>query len=312
VNAGRSDRSRPGGAPATRRAAWAWGEARLCRAGLPKADARFEAEVLLRSAAGIGREELLVRPDAMLGTAVAERYARWIDRRAAGRPTAYLVGRREFFGIEFRVDDRVLIPRPETERLVEVVCGALESRIAPLVADIGTGSGAIAVALAHTLPRLRAVATDVSTEALAVARQNAARVGVAERISWAEGAGVEPLRRVVREGALDALVSNPPYIPTADVADLPLEIRAHEPAVALDGGPDGLRVHREVIAASCFLRPGGMLALEVSALGGQAQAVAALITADGHYGAPSVIRDYSGAERVVLAQRSCDDADHRY
>lgn len=316
MNAGGPARPRPaapgGDLPPTRQAAWAWGEARLRRAGLTDADARFEAEVLLRSAAGIGREELLVRPDAALGAAHAERYAQWIDRRARGRPTAYLVGRREFFGIEFVVDDRVLIPRPETERLVEVVCGALRGRAAPLVADIGTGSGAIAVALARSLPGLRAVATDVSAGALDVARQNAAGAGVAERISWAEGEGVEPLSRMVPDGALDALVSNPPYIPTAEIAGLPVEVRAYEPAVALDGGPDGLRVHREVIAASRFLRPGGLLALEVSALGGQARAVAAVITADGHYGAVSVIRDYGGAERVVVARRSGEDADHRH
>ena len=314
--AGRSDRPRHAdpvpSAPPTRQAAWAWGEARLRQAGLADADARLEAEVLLRCAATISREELLVRPDAPLDAGDAERYARWIGRRAEGRPTAYLVGRREFFGIEFFVDERVLIPRPETERLVEVVGEALRGRTAPLVADIGTGSGAIAVALAHTLPDLRAVATDISVAALAVARRNAARAGVLERIAWAEGAGVEALAGVVGEGALDALVSNPPYIPSAAVADLPVEVRAHEPAVALDGGPDGLRLHREVIAGARYLRPGGVLALEVSALGGQAREVAALIAAAGYYRAPSVVRDYGETERVVVARRRGGDADHRY
>jgi len=316
VNVSRPDRPRPARPadppPPTRQAAWAWGEAQLRRAGLPDAEVRFEAEVLLRHAAAISREELLVRPGKVLGARAAARYARWIARRAEGHPTAYLVGRREFFGIEFAVDERVLIPRPETERLVEVVCEALRGRPAPLVADIGTGSGAIAVALARTLPGLRAVATDVSAAALAVARQNASRAGVSERITWAEGAGAAPLARLVREGALDALVSNPPYIPTAEVADLPAEVRAHEPAVALDGGPDGLRVHREVIAAARYLRPDGVLALEVAGQGGQARAVAALIGAAGYYGAPSIICDYAGTERVVLAARSGDGADHRY
>jgi len=295
----------------TRQAAWAWGEAQLRRAGLPDADVRLEAEVLLRGAAAISREELLVRPQVTLGASEAERYARWIARRTEGYPTAYLVGRREFFGIEFAVDERVLIPRPETERLVEVVGEALRGRPAPFIADIGTGSGAIAIALARTLPGLRAVATDISAPALAVARENAARAGVADRIVRAEGAGCEPLARVVRAGALDALVSNPPYIPTTEVAELPVEVRAHEPAIALDGGPDGLRVHRGVIAGARYLRPGGVLALEVSALGGQAREVAALIGATGDYGAPSIICDYAGTERVVLAARSGGGADHR-
>jgi release factor glutamine methyltransferase len=222
------------------------------------------------------------------------------------------VGRREFFGIEFAVDPRVLIPRPETERLVEAVSDALGGRPAPLVADIGTGSGAIAVALARSVPGLRVVATDISALALVVARGNAARSGVADRITWREGAGIAALAGVVQDGALDALVSNPPYIPSAEVAALPVEVRAHEPRVALDGGPDGLRVHRDVIAGARYVRPGGVLALEVSALGGQARAVAALIAAVGCYGAPSIICDYGGAERVVLAVRSGDGADYRY
>jgi len=315
VSVGRPDRPLRAGpadtALPTRQDAWAWGEEQLRRAGLPDAEVRLEAEVLLRGAAAISREELLIRPDAPLGAGAAEQYARWIARRAEGCPTAYLVGRREFFGIEFAVDDRVLIPRPETERLVEAVCETLRGQPAPLIADIGTGSGAIAIALARSLPGLRAVATDISAGALAVARRNARRAGVDARVTWREGAGTAALAGVVPDRALDALVSNPPYIPSAGVADLPIEVRAYEPADALDGGPDGLRVHREVIAGARYLRPGGVLALEVSALGGQAREVAALIAAAGHYGTASIICDYAGMERVVLAVRSGDGADHR-
>lgn len=316
MSVSRRDRLAPegpaGAARPTRQAAWAWGEAALRRAGLPDAEVRLEAEVLLRGAAAITREELLIRPHVVLGVDEAEQYARWIARRADGCPTAYLVGRREFFGIEFAVDARVLIPRPETERLVEALCEALGGRPTPLVADIGTGSGAIVVALARVVPGLRAVATDISAAALAVARENAARAGVAERILWREGAGAAALEGAVPDGALDALVSNPPYIPSAEVAELPVEVRAHEPVIALDGGADGLRVHREVIAGARYLRPGGVLALEVSALGGQARAVTALVAAAGHYGTPSILCDYGGAERVVLAVRSGDGADHRH
>jgi release factor glutamine methyltransferase len=315
VNATRGDPRAPDPAAATpvhRRAALASAEARLRAAGLAADAARLEAEVLLRHAAGLSREELFVRPEAPIDDAAARAYAVLVAQRAAGHPTAYLVGHREFFGIDFSVDPRVLIPRPETERLVEVVCEALRSRPAPIAADIGTGSGAIAVALARQLPVLRVIATDTSAGALEVARQNAARAGVAERIAWAKGPGTGPLEGRVSRGRLDAVVSNPPYIPTIEIAALSVEIRAHEPAAALDGGPDGLVVHRQVVnGAACFLRPGGLLALEVAAPGTQARAVCALIRATGRYEAPSIVADYAGAERVVLAVRGRDDADSR-
>jgi len=298
--------------PVTRQAALASAAARLRAAGLAPDAARLEAEVLLRHAAGLSREELFLRPEDPIDEAAARAYAALVAQRAAGHPTAYLVGHREFFGIEFSVDPRVLIPRPETERLVEVVCEALRNRPAPAAADVGTGSGAIAVTLARQLPALRVIATDTSAGALQVAQQNAARAGVAGRISWAEGSGTAPLEGRVPPGGLDAVASNPPYIPTAEIAALPLEIRAHEPAAALDGGPDGLAVHREIVAgAARFLRAGGVLALEVAAPGAQAGAVCALIRATGRYEAPSIVADYAGAERVVLAVRGRDDADPR-
>jgi len=300
------------GVPATRQAAWRWGEGRLRAAGLAPDEARLEAEVLLRHAAALTREELFVRPGAAVLAPAASAYAALIDRRAAGRPTAYLVGHREFFGIDLRVDERVLIPRPETERLVEVVRDALRGLVAPRIADIGTGSGAVAIALARALPEARVVATDVSAAVLELAGENAGRAGVSDRIEWAVGPGVGALSGRVADGGLDAMVSNPPYIPTAEVAGLPVEVRAHEPAVALDGGPDGLRVHREIIGgAARYLGLRGVIALEVAAVGEQARAVAALIAARGEYGAPRIVRDYAGAERVVLAARAGADADHR-
>ena len=298
------------GAPRTRQAAWAWAEARLRAAGIASAEARLEAEVLLRHAARLSREELFARPEGVLRSQCARAYAALIGRRAAGYPTAYLVGHREFFGIDLLVDERVLIPRPETERLVEVARDALRGRTAPLAVDIGTGSGAIAIALAQVLPTLRVIATDVSAGALEVARRNAARAGVGGRIVWAAGAGTAPLQGLVPPGGVDAIVSNPPYIPTAQVAGLPVEIRAHEPVTALDGGPDGLVVHRQIVAGGLrYLRAGGILALEVAAVDDQARAVAALIVDAGGYVAPAIVRDYAGADRVVLAERGREDAD---
>jgi release factor glutamine methyltransferase len=302
----------PGQERRTRRAAWQWGEAQLRARGLPPEEARLEAEVLLRHAAALSREELLVRPLTPLAPPAEAAYAELIGYRMSGHPTAYLVGHREFFGLDLRVDERVLIPRPETERLVEVVRDALQDHPAPLIVDIGTGSGAVAIALARALPRARLLATDTSAGALEVARANAARCGVAERIAWGDGAGLAPLAGRGLEETVDGLASNPPYVPTAELARLPEEVREHEPQEALDGGPDGLAVHRVLVAGAWhYLRPGGVLAVEVAAPGGQARAVASLIAAGGAYTSPTIVRDFAGAERVVIAAKKGDDAGHR-
>jgi release factor glutamine methyltransferase len=284
-----------------------WGEERLRSAGLQPEDASLEAEVLLRHAVGLSREEILTRPGTPLDPFEDARYTELIDRRAAGCPTAYLVGHREFFGVDICVDRRVMIPRPETERLVDLVAELLRGHPAPCIVEIGTGSGAVAIALARSLPRARVLATDCSAGALALARTNAARAGVGSRIAWGEGPGLEPLAGRGLAGAVDALVANPPYIPTAEIADLPREVREHEPRVALDGGPDGLAVHRQIIAgASRYVAPGGVLALEVASLWNQAEAVAALIAASDLGAEPRIVRDYGGAERVVVAVREND------
>ena len=296
----------------SRREAWRWGAGRLEAAGVEPHDAQLEAEVLLRHAAGLTREELLVRPLTPLAREAASAYEALIARRAAGIPGAYLVGHREFFGIDLLVDPRVMIPRPETERLVELLVEALRHRPAPLVVDVGTGSGAIAIAVARSLPRARVLATDISKGALEVAQVNAARGGVADRITWAEGPGLEPLSRAELEGRVDAVASNPPYIPTEEIGNLPREVREGEPAIALDGGPDGLSVHRPIIRwAGRYLVPGGMLALEVAAVWRQAETVARLVEATGVFTPARIARDDAGAERVVMANRVGLDGNHR-
>jgi release factor glutamine methyltransferase len=301
-----------GGERWSRREAWTWGAACLRAAGIDTAAAPLEAEVLLRHAAGVSREELLARPEGALQARAPSAYRRLIARRAGGAPASYLVGHREFLGVDLMVDRHVLIPRPETEHLVEVVVRALRGQPAPIVVDVGTGSGAIAIAAARALPRATVLATDVSGSALRLARRNAVRCGVAHRISWAQGPGLRPLDRLAGHGRVDAVVSNPPYIPTSEIANLPREIREHEPTVALDGGPDGLAVHREIIAGAAFhVVRGGILALEVAGSGNQAAAVAGLIGATGHFGVPRVIRDYAGLERVVVATRGAD-GHHRH
>lgn len=294
----------------SREEARAWGLARLRDAGLEPREAWVEADLLLRAAAGLTREETLLRPSAPLSDEAAEAFASVIARRTSGWPSAYLTGRCEFCGLLLDVDPRVLIPRPETERLVEVVAAALAGRPAPLIVDVGTGSGAIALALTHLVPGARAVATDLSDDALAVARGNAERLGLAGRITWRRGDALDALRGVVPSAGVDAICSNPPYVATADLATLAREIREHEPRPALDGGPDGLALHRRVVAgAAGYLRPGGLLALETSALGHQARAVAALIAAEGTFGPAEIVRDYAGLDRVVAATRLASEGD---
>ena len=289
---------------ATREAARAWGLARLRDAGLEAREAWVEADLLLRHAAGLSREETLLRPQAPIGDEAGAAYAALIGRRAAGCPSAYLVGRREFCGLALDVDSRVLIPRPETERLVEVVAAALGPRRAPLIVDVGTGSGAIALALLHLLPGARAVATDVSNAALEVARANGVRLGFAGRVTWRCGDGLEALAGVVPAAGADAVCANPPYVPSADVETLAREVRGHEPRAALDGGPDGLAVHRRIVeGAGAYLKPGGVLALETCAEGHQARAVAALIAAAGGFAPAEIVQDYAGLDRVVVAAR---------
>ena len=241
------------------REAWACARDRLADAGI--ADASLEAEVLLRTALGVDRTGFLASlrqavPDGRLR--VAEEL---LGRRLAGEPLAYVVGVREFYGLEFAVDPSVLIPRQETEHLVDAVVDYSRYRGDPPldVADIGTGSGAIAVAVAHHLPAATVYATDVSARALEVADANRRRHGVADRVHLRDGDLLEAL-----PGPVDVIASNPPYIPTGALASLPPDVR-REPVEALDGGPDGLYVTRRLIrGAPACLRPGGRLAVEIS------------------------------------------------
>ncbi|HXH23299.1 MAG TPA: peptide chain release factor N(5)-glutamine methyltransferase [Dehalococcoidia bacterium] len=234
-------------------------------------DAAIEAEVLLRHALGLSREEMLSGlRDGISGEATC-RFEAMLSRRLAHEPTAYIVGRREFFGIDFEVTRATLIPRPETELLVEaaVALGKARSRIrrGPVFADIGTGCGAIAVALAMNVARSDVHAVDVSPEALEVARRNAQRHGVADRVYFHRGHLLTPLPEYV-----DVVVANLPYVTSGEWQRLPPEIRDHEPRSALDGGPDGLDLVRELLReAPRYLRPRGCVVIEFGA--GQAEAV---------------------------------------
>jgi release factor glutamine methyltransferase len=221
-------------------------------------------------------------------------------RRRAGAPMAYAVGRAAFRHLTLDVDERVLIPRPETEVLVDLVLDAI-GRHGPrdgVAVDVGTGSGAIALALATEGAALfsSVVGTDVSTDALAVATANGRRLGV--QVKWRQGAGLAPVRGL----AVAAVVSNPPYISSDEAWALPAAVRAWEPPVALLSGADGLNATRAIVReAGDVLVPGGLLALEVDAR--RARRVAEMVMADGRYHEPEVRLDLTGRERFVIARR---------
>jgi len=225
-----------------------------------------------------------------------------VSRRVAREPLQYILGTQEFCGLEFHVSPAVLIPRPESELLVqEVVRGGGLNKDAVLV-DVGTGSGCVAITLATILNGTRILAMDRSPEALAVAKNNAERHAVGDRIDWIEGDLLSPLRERGMVGAVDVIVSNPPYIAEADWAGLQPEVRLFEPRLALIGGHKGTEFHERLFRDSrAFLVPGGLLVMEI----GQGQAAALRQTAEqvGGYAALQVVEDTAGIERVVIAQR---------
>lgn len=218
---------------------------------------RLEAEVLLTHVTGLSRTTLLAHPDRALPSAQQAAYHALISRRASGYPLPYLTSCAEFYGLEFEVTPEVLIPRPETETLVDLAL----ARKPATVLDVGTGCGCIAVSLALHLPEATICAIDSSPAALAVAQRNVEQHGVADRVRLMVGDVLTP-----RPAPVDVIVSNPPYVPTGDCATLPISVRDHEPRQALDGGPDGLAVIQQLLAqAPAVLRPGGAMLVEIGA-----------------------------------------------
>jgi release factor glutamine methyltransferase len=266
---------------------------------------RLDTELLLAHALGWPRARLLAEGRTLLDDGVRATFDALVARRAALEPVAYIVGRREFFGLDFVVDQRVLVPRPETELLVELALAGAEnqeprtenpvSQFSVLdswfsIADIGTGSGCIAVALAVHLPRARVYAVDIAPDTLDVARVNVMRHGVGERVTLLEGDLFAPLPEPV-----EMIVSNPPYTVLGEIDE---GVRRHEPRRALDGGDDGLAVYRRLLAQSPgYLRPGGALLLEIGAT--QGEAVTALARSAFRSADVTVHKDLAGHDRVV-------------
>ena len=262
---------------------------------------RLDAEVLLSKALDYARVQLYTHWDEEVGSKARKDFRELVRKRAEGSPVAYLVGRKEFFSLPLEVNPSVLIPRPDSEFVVVECLDALKGTTDPIVVDVGTGSGNLALAIASQRKDARVIALDVSPDALAVARSNAERLGLSDRVTIREGDLLEPVKF---DGPFDAIVSNPPYIPTDVIPSLEAGVRDFEPHRALDGGPDGLRVvTRLVDEAAPLLKPGGHLVLEIGS--DQEVPVRDLVARPELALAPTV-RDASGHPRVILARRLAD------
>lgn len=261
-----------------------------------------EARLILGHVLGLDLTGLIAKGDRPVSDDEIARIAALAERRIVGEPVQRVIGEAWFHGLRFSLSEATLVPRPDTETLVEVALSRLEGVEAPVFADLGVGSGAIVVAVLAELPDARAVASDLAEDAIAAARANAAANGVGDRVIFVAGSQGSMLA----PGLFDAVLSNPPYIETSDIDTLDAEVRLHDPRLALDGGADGLDAYREIAAqAFAALKPGGFLAVEIGWR--QGEAVSALFAAVGLEGV-SVVPDLAGRDRVVVATRPRDTA----
>jgi len=257
-------------------------------------EAPLEAELLLMRSMDLGRTGLYLRLEDDMPSQSGNALSELVGRRLRGEPTAYILGHREFYGLDFYVGPGVLIPRPETETLVEEAVEFTRRNfpsVDPVIADIGTGSGAIAVSLAHLFPKAKVYATDISTQALDIATLNCIRHGV--QVELLQGDLLAPLPQPV-----DMIVANLPYVADGDMAELSTEIRDYEPRIALSGGVDGLdSIRRLIVDAPEKLRVGGVVLLEIAP--SQAELLASWATDLGSWFSVDVIRDCGGVVRIV-------------
>ncbi len=266
---------------------------------------RLVAETLLSHALGLSRAQLLARLEQPLSFTQLADYQTLVDRCESGEPVAYVLGHREFYGLDFVVDRRVLIPRPETELLIETAIGIARAQQTTVcstyrIADIGAGSGAIAVTLAMHLPQARVIATDISPGAIEVARENANRHAVADRIEFKVGDLLAPI-----DAPLDLIAANLPYVRNAECVYLARTIRDYEPAVALDGGSDGLGLVRRLLNdAPRVIRPGGSILLEIGASQGEAAIELARDVFAQRAAHIEIKTDLAGMDRLLVIQTS--------
>lgn len=270
---------------------------RLRRAGISARDAAFDAELLARAVLGWDRAAVLARANEPPPAGFAPRYDGLIARRERREPAAQVLGQREFWGRDFEVTRDVLVPRPETELIVETALALYADSRPTRVVDVGTGTGCLAITLALEWPELGILATDVSAAALAVARRNARRHGVAPRVHFVRTSVLSSLAP-----GIDLVVANPPYVRSGDRPALGIEVREYEPAEALFGGADGLDIVRALLDQACErLRPGGRLLMEFGS--GQDDAVSDLVRARPALHLDEVRLDFAGIPRMVIVSK---------
>jgi len=267
---------------------------------------RLDAEVLLAHARDCSRIELYTAFDTEPTEEQREAFREMVRRRGDGAPVAYLVGYREFYSLRMRVNEAVLIPRPETEHAVIEVLDRAKAMLAEdpkrvlSIIDVGTGSGAIAIAVAKHLPTAKLVATDLSSEALQIAKWNADQHGVSERVTFMQGDLLEPIEPDV---SADIVVSNPPYVSEAEYAELDKTVRDYEPKTALVSGPKGTElIEKLLVQAARLLKPGGYVIIELSPM--IADVSAQISTKSNAYAPPKFIKDLAGFRRVMTAKRT--------
>lgn len=265
----------------------------------------LNAELLLARAVNMRREGLYIHLQDPIGEREKKALEELIKRRVSGEPLQYILGHQEFWSVDLRVDAHVLIPRADTELLVEhalSVLSKISTERPPSVLEVGTGSGAVAIALAREVATISLVATDISMKALLIARKNAQEAGISGKIQFIQGDLFGAFRLVEGREPFDLILSNPPYIVRSEIDGLAREVKDFEPALALDGGEDGFDFHRAIISQSPkYLRRGGWLLLEVGQ--GQAPEVSEMMEKMKIFYPSEGIRDLSGIERVVKAQK---------
>nr|WP_249159302.1 peptide chain release factor N(5)-glutamine methyltransferase [Bradyrhizobium jicamae] len=263
--------------------------------------AELDARLLVGAALGLDLTGLITAANRTIAADESERLEAFAQRRLTGEPVARIIGTKEFWGLPLKLSAATLVPRPDTETIVERALELLRSDGVTdnnlRIADLGTGTGAILLALLSELPNAHGFGTDISTEALATARANAAQLGLADRATFITCDYASAL-----DGAFDLIVSNPPYIPSADIAGLAVEVRDHDPLAALDGGSDGLDAYRALIRQSVgLLAPRAVLVVEAGQ--GQATDIEALMTAAGLFPAGPPKRDLGGIPRAVSGRK---------
>lgn len=267
----------------------------------------LDAEVLLCDVLNTDRLHLIINKEQCITDAQLRVFGEYVEKRLAGVPVQYIIKSQEFMGMEFYVEEGVLIPRPDTEILVEAILEWVKEKHGTKnvrIADIGAGSGAISISLAKLSDSAFVYATDISPKALEITKINSQKHQVENRMEFLSGDLLTPLRELGINN-LDVLVSNPPYIPTEDIGKLQVEVACYEPALALDGGADGLDFYRSLVHEGWhFLKEGGLLAFEVGH--DQALAVKNLIIISGKYNNIKIIKDLAGIQRVVTAKRHGD------